>query len=130
MKMDESVDHRLQTERAAWLCTLRPDGSAHITPVWFVSVGDFWWVGSRATSVKVRNLRADPRVVLTLANPDRPVVAEGVAEVFTERDFPPILPDLFVAKYGWDPTVVDGSGAPRVLLQVTVQRWLMAGTAG
>jgi hypothetical protein len=35
---------------------------------------------------------------------------------------------LFVAKYGWNPSTIDGSGAARVLLRVRVQRWLMKGT--
>lgn len=130
MKLDVSGDHRLQTERGAWLCTLRPDGSAHVTPVWFVYLGDAWWVGCRATSVKVRNLRADPRVVLTLADPDRPLVAQGLAEVLTEEDFPAVVLSAFVDKYGWNPATIDGSGALRALLRVSVERWLMKGEPG
>jgi len=35
-ELDQRVIQRLRQERHAWLCTLRPDGSPHITPVWFV----------------------------------------------------------------------------------------------
>ncbi|WP_262286823.1 pyridoxamine 5'-phosphate oxidase family protein [Micromonospora sp. MA102] len=33
------VEIRLPRESNAWLCTLRPDGSPHLTPVWFVYAG-------------------------------------------------------------------------------------------
>ncbi len=130
VKMDESGGHRLQTERGVWLCTLRSDGSAHITPVWFVYVGDTWWIGCRATSVKVRNVRADPRVVLTLADPERPLVAQGLAEVHSAAEFPAVVISAFMAKYDWNPAAIDGSGASRVLVRVPVERWLMAGKPG
>lgn len=130
VKMDESGDHRLQTERGVWLCTLRPDGSAHITPVWFVYISDTWWIGCRATSVKVRNVRADPRVVLTLTDPDRPLVAQGLAEVHSAAEFPAVVMSAFMAKYDWNPATIDGSGASRVLVRVSGERWLMAGKPG
>ncbi|MDG4794291.1 pyridoxamine 5'-phosphate oxidase family protein [Micromonospora sp. WMMD1082] len=33
---------RLEGERVGWLCTLRPDGSPHLTPVWLLYLGGEW----------------------------------------------------------------------------------------
>ncbi|MEU1841804.1 pyridoxamine 5'-phosphate oxidase family protein [Micromonospora chersina] len=49
-------------ESNAWLCTLRPDGSPHLTPVWLVYVGGTWWIGCDSRSwpwVCRRCLRAE-----------------------------------------------------------------------
>ncbi|MCD5350130.1 pyridoxamine 5'-phosphate oxidase family protein [Kineosporia mesophila] len=127
---DSLLGGRLQHEQGAWLCTLRPDGSPHVTPVWFVHLEGCWWIGSRATNVKVRNVQADPRVVLTLESIDEPVVAEGRAQVAQADEFPEAVVEAFQIKYGWNPATVDGSEAPRVLLRVVTGRWLMAVAPG
>lgn len=42
------------------------------------------WFSSSVQSRKVRNLRADPRCVVTTDDPIKPVVVEGVAEVLRD----------------------------------------------
>lgn len=118
---------RLARERIVWMCTLRPDGSPHVTPVWFVHRDGAWWVGTDGRSVKVRNVTADPRVSLAVEGGAAPVVAEGHARV--RRDFPDAVVAAFADKYdGWDVTIPYGPGG-RVLFEVPVDRWLLAGTA-
>ncbi|MEU9514109.1 pyridoxamine 5'-phosphate oxidase family protein [Micromonospora sp. NPDC048169] len=123
------VADRLARERNVWLCTLRPDGSPHVTPVWFVHTDGVWWVACEGRSVKARNVTADPRVSLALEDGVHPVVAEGEARVH-HAAFPPAIVAAFAEKYaGWDirqPVTTDGD---RVLLEVPVRRWLLAGTA-
>jgi F420H(2)-dependent biliverdin reductase len=95
---------RLAHERIAWMCTLPPDGSPHVTPVWFVYRDGTWWIGSEERSVKVRNVSADHRVSLALDGGDAPVVAEGRARIL-RRDFAAEVVAAFAAKYdGWDVT--------------------------
>ncbi len=109
-----------------WLCTLRPDGSPHLTPVWFLYVDDGWWISTASRNVKVANLEHDARVSLALPDGDRPVVAEGLAELHRDG-FPSDVIADFASKYGgWDITdhVTEG---PRVLLRISVQRWLVTG---
>ncbi|WP_199853960.1 TIGR03618 family F420-dependent PPOX class oxidoreductase [Plantactinospora sp. BB1] len=129
MDLDRRVRDRLDRDRNVWLCTLRPDGSPHVTPVWFLYREDTFWVGSAARNRKVRNIDADPRVSLALENGDAPVVAEGRATVL-RADFPAEIVYAFHGKYaGWDVTVpVPGEG-PRTLLRIPVTRWLLAGRA-
>ncbi|WP_406040132.1 pyridoxamine 5'-phosphate oxidase family protein [Micromonospora sp. NBC_00898] len=119
---------RLDRERAVWLCTLRPGGSPHLTPVWFLFVVGEWWICTAERNVKVRNVLADSRVSLALPDPCAPVVAEGVATVVR----PPFRPDIvagFRDRYaGWDISA-DGPDGPYVLLRVGVTRWLLSGRA-
>ena len=120
---------RLARERNVWLCTLRPDGSPHVTPVWFAYLDDAFWVGSGERNVKVRNVEKDPRVSLALEDGDAPAVAEGLARVHRAALREDVLA-LLSAKYdGWDAAAVIEPFGLRVLLEVPVRRWLLGGSA-
>ncbi|MEU8412301.1 pyridoxamine 5'-phosphate oxidase family protein [Amycolatopsis japonica] len=129
MKRDQSLIERLARERNVWLCTLRGDGSPHVTPVWFVYLDDVFWIGSGERNVKVRNIGGDPRVSLALEDGDAPAVAEGVARVHREALREDVLAAL-AAKYdGWAAGVEIAPFGARVLLEVPVKRWLLEGVA-
>lgn len=120
---------RLHDDPNAWLTTLRPDGSPHLTPVWFVYADATWWICCSERSVKVRNLQHDNRVSLALEDGVQPVVAEGTAKVLRDG-YPPAVVEEFAAKYdGWDITSPFERGGARVLLHVPVRRWLLNGAA-
>ncbi|MFP5022425.1 pyridoxamine 5'-phosphate oxidase family protein [Pseudonocardia phyllosphaerae] len=122
------IANRLRHEDIVWLATVRPDGSPHVTPVWFVFDDGTWWIGCNAGSVKVRNCRDQPMVSLALDDGRRPVVAEGAVRVHT-AEFPDAAVALLARKYdGWDITADDGSG-PRALIEVRTTRWLLRGDA-
>ncbi|MEW2540894.1 TIGR03618 family F420-dependent PPOX class oxidoreductase [Micromonospora chalcea] len=124
-----AVGDRLARERNVWLCTLRRDGSPHMTPVWFVYADGVWWIGCEGRSVKARNVAADPRVSLALEDGVHPVVAEGVARLH-RAGFPPAIVAAFAEKYGgWDIRQPVTPDSERVLLEVPVRRWLLAGRA-
>ncbi|MEU5789271.1 TIGR03618 family F420-dependent PPOX class oxidoreductase [Micromonospora purpureochromogenes] len=117
---------RLDRERTVWLCTLRPDGSPHLTPVWFRYAEGRFWIGSADWTVKTRNVQADPRVSLALPDTDAPVVAEGVVTV-VRPPFPPDVVAALAERYdGWD-IATAGPDGQYVLFRVDVTRWLMAG---
>lgn len=120
---------RLATEWHAWLSTVRPDGSPHTTPVWFVHLRERWWVGMDSGTVKVRNTTRNPRVSLALEDGRYPVVAEGEVVTAARLPFPGDVVEAFRAKYDWDVTTVYRAGNHRLLLEIAVRRWLMAGTA-
>lgn len=126
---DIDLHDRLRDDPNAWLTTLRPDGSPHVTPVWFVYADATWWICCSERSIKVRNLERDPRVALALEDGVHPAVAEGRATI--RRDaFPPNIVAAFKAKYdGWDITTPFEGGGARVLLEVPVDRWLLDGIA-
>jgi hypothetical protein len=93
--------------------------------VWFVYVDDRLWIGTGRSSVRVRNIRANPRAATSLEDGNAPLVAEGTVVVH-ETDRPPAVVDAFREKYGWDITVeVDEDVGEVVLLELRPHRWLL-----
>ncbi len=74
--MPETIPHAyrdLFEKRAlAVLVTLMPNGSPQATPVWCDFDGTHVLVNSARGRVKDRNMRRDPRVALTILDPDNP----------------------------------------------------------
>ncbi|MFB7167403.1 PPOX class F420-dependent oxidoreductase [Streptomyces sp. NPDC056242] len=73
--------------RTAKLSTVRPDGSPHVAPVWFVLDGEDLLFNTGKDTVKGRNLARDNRVALCVDD-DRPpfsfTVIEGRAELIRD----------------------------------------------
>ena len=67
----DRVRPMLAAEPVVWLSTVRPDGLPHLVPTWFWWDGEALLVFSKPDAVKVRNLRANPRLMLALGNPER-----------------------------------------------------------
>ncbi len=65
------VEPMLAAEPVVWLSTVRPDGLPHLVPTWFWWDGDAVVVYSKPDAVKVRNLRANPRLMIALGRPGR-----------------------------------------------------------
>jgi PPOX class probable F420-dependent enzyme len=59
---------RLRSEPIAWLTTVRADGQAQSSPVWFLWDGETFLVFSQPGAQKVRNLAANPKVALHLGD--------------------------------------------------------------
>ncbi|MEU4389605.1 pyridoxamine 5'-phosphate oxidase family protein [Kribbella sp. NPDC023855] len=127
--VDRELLPRLDRERSVWICTLRPDGSPHVTPVWFVYSKATWWVASAEQNRKIRNLTQDPRVSLALEDGRSPAVAEGRAQLH-RSNFPTEITTAFADKYqGWDITAPEPAAGARVLIEIPVTRWLLKGRA-
>ena len=56
----------------AHLATIMPDGSPHVTPVWFDFADGKIGVNSVRGWVKARNMARDARVALSIVDPDDP----------------------------------------------------------
>jgi PPOX class probable F420-dependent enzyme len=80
------AEERLIASHHYWVATVRPDGRPHVMPVEGIWHDKSLWFTSSVRSRKSRNLRADPRCVVTTDNPIEPVVVEGVAEVVRDPD--------------------------------------------
>jgi PPOX class probable F420-dependent enzyme len=95
------AERRLRTEPVAWLTTVRADGQAQASPVWFLWDGDTFLLYSQPGAQKVRNLAANPKVALHLGddgNGGDVVSFEGTATV--EPDTPRAdRVDGYLAKY-------------------------------
>ncbi len=77
----------LRGRHLAVLTTNGPDGTPHSTPVWYLPDGDTVGIIADAESVKVRNLRRDPKAAVLIASERRPyryVLYRGAADLLTE----------------------------------------------
>jgi PPOX class probable F420-dependent enzyme len=95
------VSRLLEFEPVVWLSTVRPDGLPHLVPIWFSWDGETLLIASRPHARKIANIRANPRVMLALGEPEDDFdvgLLEGVAEVL---DVPAaaVLPRAHLRKY-------------------------------
>jgi len=61
-----------QKRAFASLATLMPDGRPQVTPVWCDYDGEYVIFNSAKGRQKDRNVRRDPRVAMTVVDPDNP----------------------------------------------------------
>jgi len=66
MKLEPVVRALLSRPNFAHISTLMPDGSPNNSPVWIDVEGDRILISSEEGSLKVRNLRRDPRVAISV----------------------------------------------------------------
>jgi PPOX class probable F420-dependent enzyme len=95
------AERRLRSEAIVWLTTVRADGQAQASPVWFLWDGQTFLLYSQPDAQKVRNLAANPKVALHLDDDGSGgdvVTVEGTATV--EPDTPRAdRVDGYLAKY-------------------------------
>jgi PPOX class probable F420-dependent enzyme len=107
------------------LATVTPAGKPQVNPVWFIAEPDVLYLGARAETAKLRNMRANPAVALSISDLDNPgrylelrgeVIAlelyetlewvNVLARKYTGADFPP-----------------ETAGDPRYKITVRIEAW-------
>jgi PPOX class probable F420-dependent enzyme len=73
----------LNSGALAHVSTINADGSPHVTVVWIEAQGDEVVFFARTDRVKMRNLRRDPRVVISVQDTTR--AASGLMQYLTLR---------------------------------------------
>ncbi|MEU9239893.1 PPOX class F420-dependent oxidoreductase [Streptomyces shenzhenensis] len=120
---DESLRALLDARNFASVATLGPDGAPHNSVVWIKREGDTVLFSSTDGRQKVRNLRRDPRVSLTvfdLANPYHSAEIRGTAEILPDAD--KRLPHELSHKYlGIDPPA-EKDEETRLIIRVVPRR--------
>ena len=95
------VTERMEQARNYWVGTVGKDGRPHAVPVWGLWVDGAFYFGAGPRTV--RNLTANPEVVVHLESADDVVILEGRAEVLANPD--PALWERVAgvseAKYGY-----------------------------
>jgi len=123
ISFDDSVRALLDGKNFASVATLGPDGAPHNSVVWMKREGDTVLFSSVDNRQKIRNLRRDPRVSLTvfdLANPYTSVEIRGTAEILPDPD--KRLPHDLAHKYlGIDPPA-EKDNEVRVVVRVVPKK--------
>jgi F420H(2)-dependent biliverdin reductase len=94
---------RLESESNIWLATTRPDGRPHLVPVWFAWLDGEFYILTPGSTVKARNLIANPHASIALENGNQPMIAECIARRL-DTPYVPELTTAFWTKYEWDIT--------------------------
>ena len=100
---------RLRAEVILWLASVRSDGRPHLVPVWFLWEGETILIFSKPENQKVRNLRQNPAVSVSLDGTkqgDEVTVLEGNAAVIDDSEITTALP-AYASKYA---TLLAGMG--------------------
>jgi PPOX class probable F420-dependent enzyme len=101
---------RFETELVIWLTTVNPGGQPQSSPVWFLWEGGEFLVYSLAATPRIRNIRANPRVALSLnsdATAEDVVTIEGDARIDEGAPLPSGVPAMIakyrhlIEQYGW-----------------------------
>lgn len=111
------------------LATLMPDGQPQVTPVWCDFDGTHVIVNSAKGRVKDKNMRRDPRVALSIVDPDNPYrylgLAGRVVEV-TEQGADQHIDKLAKKYLNLDRYPNRAPGEVRILYKILPQRvWSM-----
>lgn len=121
---------RLRTDEILWLASVRPDGRPHLVPVWFLWEGETVLLFSKPENQKIRNLRQNPAVTVSLDATNRGndiAVFEGVAELIADPDITTVLP-AYASKYaelladmGWTAATMAREYSQAIRITITRQ---------
>lgn len=120
-------------ERKAFanFATVMPDGTPQVTPVWVGYDGDHLLVNTAKGRQKERNVRRDPKVGLSILDPDDPyrfVSVRGEVEEVTEDGAIEHINELTERYMGRDeyPNLGEEDG-PRVVIRIRPDRVVTGG---
>jgi len=71
-KLTETAIKLIDGKNFAYLATLLPDGSPHVTPMWVDHEGDMLLMNTAVGRVKQRNITRDLRVSITIVDSNNP----------------------------------------------------------
>jgi PPOX class probable F420-dependent enzyme len=71
-EIPENALDLLERPLYASLGTTRPDGAPQVNPMWFVWDGEFVWFTHTSKRQKYRNLAQEPRVSISIFDPEQP----------------------------------------------------------
>jgi PPOX class probable F420-dependent enzyme len=72
VKLPDGLLALLRLPSPCYVSTLMPDGSPQLTQTWVDTDGEHVLINSVAGFQKIRNIERDPRVALTVSDPDNP----------------------------------------------------------
>ena len=124
-KIPEKYSDLFNKKAFGSLGTLMPDGSPQVTPVWVDRDGDAILVNTAKGRQKDKNIKRDPRVSVTLIDPDNPyryLEIRGRVVETTEKGAKDHI-DKMAKKYlGVDKYPYAQPGEVRMLLRIQAER--------
>lgn len=101
---------RLERSRNYWVSTVSPDGRPHAMPVWGAWLDSRFFFSASSKSHRIRNLAANPRVVVTTESAVEGVVLEGTWSELRPGPELDRFADSYDRKYQWNIHSQPGGG--------------------
>jgi PPOX class probable F420-dependent enzyme len=114
----------------ATLATLAADGSPQVTPLWITTDGDDLIVNSAKGRVKANNIERDPRVGVTVIDPDDPynvIAVRGTVVEATTEGADAVIDGLAKKYMGLDEYPMRQEGEVRVTYRIRTDHIIMQG---
>ncbi|QYN38625.1 PPOX class F420-dependent oxidoreductase [Pseudonocardia sp. DSM 110487] len=102
------------------LATVRPDGTPQANPMWFSWDGEFLRFTNTTTRQKYRNVTAEPRIAMSVNDPDKPyryLEVRGTVERIDPDPGAAFFAEL-AKRYGLELDGPPGDAAHRVVIVV------------
>jgi hypothetical protein len=93
------VAGRLAAARSYWVGSTTGSGAPHAAPVWGAVADEVLYLYTERSTVKARNLAADPRVVIHLESAEDVLIVRGVVEDLGPPAAVPSVVAALAAKY-------------------------------
>lgn len=120
----EKLKDLLDSTAIAHVATVTPGGSPRTSPMWFEWDGQQVLLSHTKARAKTRDVKANPRIALSIADPENPyryLEIRGPVEIQDDPD--KTLIHRLAKKYrGLDRYEWDGPGDERVIFRVTPER--------
>ena len=97
------VSNAMEKSRNYWICSTRPDGRPHATPVWGLWINDVFYFGASRSSVKSKNFEHTPQVVVHLESGDDTVILEGIVTEIQDQSLLKWVFQAYAEKYPFNP---------------------------
>ena len=115
----------IKDKNFAFIGTLMSDGSPQVTPVWVEYDGQHIILNSEVKRAKVRNLKRDPRISISIANMQNPYeyveIRGKVVDMTTQGASEGI--DMLAKKYlGQDKYPYNKEGDERIIIKVAPEK--------
>jgi len=126
----EKFNPLIESSQYIWFTTVRADGMPQPTPVWFVRDGDTFLIYTTDGAQKAKNIAAQPKVALGLANGDAGdfFVVQGEAIIDQSIPKPTQMPAYFqkykdsIAEIGMTPDTFDQTFSMPIRITPTLVR--------
>lgn len=109
----------------AHIATIGPEGEPQVTPVWVTLDGDDLIINTALGRAKARNIATDPRVAVSMTDPDNPYVVialRGTVVEFTTHGADDVI-DALAKKYlGLDSYPMRREGEVRITARIRTDR--------
>lgn len=121
------VSEKMAKARNYWVSTTRQNGKPHAMPVWGIWLDETFYFGTGANTMKAKNLKRNPAVVVHLESGDDVVILEGTTEEVTDKTrLQHIYNDVYGPKYDLDMSAhAEDDAGPTFALKPTIAfSWL------